>query len=257
MERIKLYIIGSVATKGCFEYCSKDIYQDIYEIIGLQYQSSFISLMSDSVELSDLEMDNLDSWSKNVVTRDMNKIFLKELKESNPDYIIIDLISEVEGSIIELQGKYISQIKGKTNKLNLEKYDIREINIKNDKEFYLDLLKRKIELFRRFCECNLPRTKLIFHVATYLYSYFDENRVTKSFENKGIIAKNKQVKELYYDHCLKENDLIIDMSDKTYFSTANHKLSLNPLHYESKYYMDFISQLNRIVLKEFIRRGKD
>lgn len=257
MERIKLYIIGSVATKGCFEYCSMDVYKDLYEVTGLQYQSSFVSLMSEPVVLDGLDITMLDPWSKKVITRDMNKVFLDELKEINPDYIIIDLISEVEGGLIKLKDKYISNIKGKSNKLNFEKYNIKKFDINNDKDFYVELLKNSLDLFRSFCNNNLPKTKIIFHVAPYLYSYFDENTVTRSFENKGLIAKNKKVRDLYYNYCLKNEDLIIDMSNKTYFSTSKHKLSLNPLHYEHRYYSDFISELNRIVLKEFIGRVKD
>lgn len=257
MGNIKLYIIGSVATKGCFQYCSTDIYEDIYEVTGLQYQSSFISLMSKSVELDGLDMTMLDSWSQNVITRDMNKVFLDELKEIKPDYIIIDLISEIEGGLIELKDTYISNIKGKTNKLNFENYNVKKIDLNNNKDFYIELLNENLNLFRSFCNNNLPNTKIIFHVAPYSYSYFDEDRVTRTFENKGLIAKNKKIRELYYDYCLKNDDLIIDMNDKTYFSTCKHKLSLNPLHYENRYYNDFICELNRIVLKDFIRKVKE
>ena len=256
MNKIKLYIVGSVSTKGCFEYGDKGTYEDLYEVCGLQYQSSFISLMSKQLKLKSLDIfESLDGWSKKVITRDMNKIFLDELKDCKPNYIIIDLVSEVEGSVIQIEYTYISKIKGKTNKINLDDYDTKEISIKSHKDLYIELLTKNLNLFREFCKTNLPKTKLIFHVAPYLYSYLDGCRVPKSFENKGLISKNKQVKELYYMNCLDEDDLVIDMNDKTYFSTSKHKLSLNPLHYETKYYTDFVSELNRIVLKDFIKES--
>ena len=257
MNKIKLYIIGSIATRGCFEYVDKSTYQDLYEICGLQYQSSFISLMSKPLKLKNLDIiSKINGWNKTVVTRDMNKIFLDELKNCKPDYIIIDLVSETEYGVIKIEDTYISNIRGKTNKMNLNAYETNEISIKNNKELYIELLTKNINSFKEFCKTNLPNTKLIFHIAPYLYSYFDECRVTKKFENKDLMSKNKQLKELYNMNFITNEDLVIDINDKTYFSTSKHKISLAPLHYETKYYKDFISELNRVVLKDFIKEGE-
>ena len=230
MKQIKLYIIGSVSTKGCFAYSQENIHQDLYEVTGMQYQSSFISLMSNQLRLKDLNIENLDSWSKKVIMRDMNKTFLQEIIQLEPDYIIIDLISEIESSVMKIQDTYITKIKGKSNKLDFDNYEAEEISLKKHKELYIELLKNKIYEFRKFCSENLPNTKIIFHVAPFLYSYISRDRQTKCFENKGLIFQNKLLKEVYYDHCVTKDDLIIDLNDKTYFSTENHKLSLNPLH---------------------------
>lgn len=50
MTNIPIYIIGSVATKECFNKKTLNIYDNIFNIEGIQYQSSFISLFSRKLE---------------------------------------------------------------------------------------------------------------------------------------------------------------------------------------------------------------
>ena len=254
MKKLKLYIIGSISTRACFDYIPENIYTDIYEVTGVQYQSSFISLMSNPIDKDSLDTSSLSKWSQKVIERDLSKTFKEELIKSKPDYIIVDLISEIEYGVIKTPDSYITKISGKTNKLDLKDLCLEEISFKDKKEIYMELFKNKIDKFKMFCKDELPQTKIIFHIAPFLYSYFDDCRVAKSFINKNLLWKNKSIKELY-EYCTSETDLIIDTNDKTYFATTKHRVSLNPIHYETQYYIDFISELNIITLKDLLERG--
>ena len=246
---IKIYIIGSIATRGCFSYSSKDVYDDIYDISGIQYQSSIISLMSKACNVTNYNINNISGWNKKTVCRDFNKIFLKELISLKPDYIILDLISDVQYDLISIENSYVTNIKGKTNKIGMDLNNLKVINIFDNKDEYLNLFKQSFDKFKLFIKENLPNTKLIIHKAKFAYSYLDECMVARSFKNLNLIEKNRLLDEIY-SYCTK--DLMIEMDDKAYFSNIKHPISLNPIHYSNDYYTDFHFKLNKIVLKSLI-----
>lgn len=254
MKKLKIYIVGSITTRACFDYIPKEKYSDIYDIVGVQYQSSIISLMSDPVTYENIDLDELNGWSKKVIKRDFDKSFKNEMIKEQPDYIIIDLVSDVEYGVIETPHSYITKINGKTNKLDLTGLSVKELTLKKNKETYLRLFDEKMNQFKLFCKNKLPNTKIIFHISPFLYSYFDDCRVKRSFIDKNLIWKNKIINMLY-EYSISENDLVIDLNEKTYFATAKHNVSLNPIHYETQYYIDFIDKLNFIVLRDILKKG--
>lgn len=263
MSKIKISIVGACITRDNFNSRFNSDYKEWFECISLQNQSSFISLMSEPVKISEEDMgENYGKARRDTIVADFNKKYLKEIIKNKPDYIIIDLYSDVRYGIIKYKGSYITNNPDKVQKTNMymknkSLFEQNKLHILNNKE-YKEMFFEAFDRFYKYVKENLPNTKIILNKATYAYYYVDENNVVNLFSNKwSFIDKQIEVwNELNNIIASKYNIEVIDMSSDIYMGDKNHLWKCSPYHYENKFYRDFLNRLVKICLKDMLLDSK-
>lgn len=255
MKKVKISICGGVATKAAFDLYKKEENIEIYDITSIQYESSIISIMSDKIDIEVEETGKNNSWIMEVINNDFKKEYIEKLKVDKPDYIVLDLVSDVIYGCLKVGNSYITN--------NIPKLKRVKFN-SNTEEFsastegiieYKKLVKENISKFLMLIEKELPNTEVILHCAKLCHAYYGDQRKIMSFNRYDIINKNRILLEIYSFAKEFNNVSVIDLNNKIYFSRVNHKWSSkpSPIHYEDAYYRDFIATLDRIVLKKLLK----
>lgn len=254
MKKIRLSICGSAATRAAFELYKKQENLEIYDITSMQYESSIISIMSDKIDLEVEKTDKTDNWTMRVIQDDLKKEYIEKLKIEKPDYIVLDLVSDIVYGCLKFQNSYITNNAGKLRKVKINSI-MEEVTLSTKGSIeYKKIVKENISKFLTVIEKELPDTKVILHCAKLCHAYYGEQRSIISFKRHDIINKNRALLDLYNFVKKFNNISVIDLNNRVYFSKINHKWSPkgSPIHYEDIYYRDFMAILDRIVLKNLL-----
>lgn len=250
MKKITVSICGSSATRGCFELHNLKEFNDIIDVVNMQYLSSFISLMSDSFS-GKIDIDgNTSEWNKKVIRRDLSKEYLNELKELQPQYIIIDFISDILYGTLKFDNEIITNNKSKLKDVKFENKGI-VFDINSNYEEYINELLKSTLRFIEYVKLNLPNTKVIIHSARFIRSYYDSGNICRLFNAYDTYEKNKILDEI--ESKLKRFGLDnININNEKYCSNEGHKWKKNRVHYEQKYYRDFLLNLYRVIINDLL-----
>lgn len=258
MNKINISVIGACVTRDIFNSKFVSDYKDYYNVVSSCYQTSLISIMSNTIKIQQNELiGNIQPHQKLVLDKDINKIFLEELKISNPKYIIIDFYADIRYGVLKIGSNYITNnpnhIK-KTNFYKEKKFDY-QYNLTNNTELYYEIFKKSFQSFFEYIKNNLPNTKLLVHKIRFTDVYKDKSGNKKVFyedKYKYIDLENK-LSSKFYEYIQQNYDVtIVDMSEVEYLADSNHIWGLYPYHYEIKYHNDFINKLNKICLKDLL-----
>ncbi|MCM3238356.1 DUF6270 domain-containing protein [Heyndrickxia oleronia] len=254
----KIAILGSCATRDNFNSKINHEYKKYYQCILTQQHSSIISIMSPPVSSIDIsQLDNLregmESFILNLLKTDLNKKFLIDLTKMQPDYLIIDFFGDIYFGTLFFENGVTTNNRWHLHKTSFYKNLIKKqpLNLIENTSDYLSLWIRSVRDFMEYVETYVPNCKIIIHKARFINRYIDENGSERTLE--GI---NYQ----YFNHLwnILDNYVItkfkcefIDLaSEEEYLITQLHPLwDLWYLHYEKKYYQDFLKSLNNIVYK--------
>jgi len=85
-----------------------------------------------------------------------------------------------------------------------------------------------------------------------------EGRVEKFKDNVKHIKRSNFLFEYMENYFLQllPNAKVIDLNKRKYYSLYNHPENNTPDHLESEYYRDFLTQLDEIVLKDFMKKPR-
>ncbi|MEI2379853.1 DUF6270 domain-containing protein [Priestia megaterium] len=254
-QMIKVAVLGSCVTRDNFNRTFNPNYKEFYECVLLQNQSSLISLMASPVTFSPEEIDHLNEWDQWNVRTDLEKTFLTDLKQSQPDYLILDLFSDVFFGCIVLENSVITNNHWKLWQTSYYK-NINEpsvIKLTDQQEEYLTLWKEAVQRLFSFVQTECPSCKVILHKARFASAYYNENKqvntLTSSFD---IETANELWNEL--DMYVEEHyDIdVIDLTNEQFLAFEKHPWGLFSLHYEWDYYRAFLQTLHRIVVRDYM-----
>ncbi|QUW26421.1 hypothetical protein J8Y16_25765 [Bacillus cereus] len=257
---IKVAVLGSCVTRDNFNSKFNYDYKRYYECVLLQNQTSIISLMGKPVQLPSNKITELNQWDANDVRSDFEKSFLIQLKEKQPDYLIMDLFGDVFFGCIRLADTYVTNNYWKLGKTQFFK-EIKKptyLNIMTQPEEYLLLWKNAInDLFETLRE-ELPNCKIILHKARFTDIYYDKNnQLNKMNPSIDVKELNKYWDTLDRYILEKFNVQFIDLNEKKYFSYEQHPWGVFGVHYEMNYYGDFLKSLHKLVLANYLSTGKE
>ncbi|MCU5688561.1 MULTISPECIES: DUF6270 domain-containing protein [Bacillus cereus group] len=257
---IKVAVLGSCVTRDNFNSKFNYDYKRYYECVLLQNQTSIISLMGKPVQLPSNKITELNQWDANDVRSDFEKSFLIQLKEKQPDYLIMDLFGDVFFGCIRLADTYVTNNYWKLGTTQFFK-EIKKptyLNIMTQPEEYLLLWKNAInDLFETLRE-ELPNCKIILHKARFTDIYYDKNnQLNKMNPSIDVKELNKYWDTLDRYILEKFNVQFIDLNEKKYFSYEQHPWGVFGVHYEMNYYGDFLKSLHKLVLANYLSTGKE
>lgn len=264
MAKINVAIVGVCVSRDPFNSRFVPEYKNWYNVVNTTFQMSIISLMSKSIKLSEDELKDTckkDAHRQNLMD-ELSKKYIKELIESSPDYIILDLYSEIRYGIIAVKDTYLTNAQAKIRQTEFykqKKYD-KIIMYHNDKHEYLKLFDDYFSQFIDIIRTNLPKSKIILVKGRYAHSYIDDDKIIRhmDFEKFSYIDReNRHWQELNDYIAQKHNIEALDMTKKEYFADPNYPFGFSPWHYEKQYYQDFIKELNSICLKDILGKNDE
>ncbi|WP_339014817.1 DUF6270 domain-containing protein [Aeromonas popoffii] len=241
----KAAIIGSCVTRDAFEFDNS-----ILDISGSYFpRISIISMMSAPIPIDHTILSSENQWLKWVILNDYNKTSISQIKNKNPDYILIDLIEE-RHDIIKVGDSYLTLSD-----------DFIKINPFAKKEEYSHVVGREsddvVKLFYEksasFCErinSDFPNTTVIIHDAKYSDYYMDKGKIKRFDEIR--CHKNKVMNsrlDCYVSFLMNRisNVKKISIDKEISLASSGHKWGLSPFHYIDEYYLEFINKVRKII----------
>lgn len=252
---IKIATIGSCVTRDNFNSSFNPYYKDYFEVIAHQNQVAIPSLMSEPTELNiDKDFLKYDLVRQRHIKSEFDKTFLQNIKKAQPEYILIDLNGDVKFGLIEInKDSYITD-NWRFKKIP-ELYKKKKLNFINDYDTYFEIWKSYIDKLFNYLDENLPNTKVIMVNARFNDKFPDNTSVDRYREKsklpiQNIVKMNSLWNQLDSYIAKNYNVLNIDMTQEKYYLDKNHLWGKYYLHFEPKFYKDFLVNLLNIVYKD-------
>lgn len=264
MKKQAILVFGSCVSRDVFTKKMNTNWQQFFSLQKVLFQSSIISLGSDKSNCVDHDCNEFIQRS---INNDFDKSFLRSIAQNSYDVLLIDLFSDINFGVIKSSDdNFITnnpQAIGKTKyHSHLDSTSILTINddtLKFFSEFNKSamLIASKIEQ----SACKL----IIFNYYRPATHYQFNNKIVASFKLRTLLKKfinlftnEKQskinaTKELYLQkqlfsilefHLQNQNIEVINQNTANeYLASKVHPFGLSTVHYEDKYYHDFLNRL--------------
>lgn len=259
--KLKFFVIGSCFSGYMFKeklignYANGNI-----ELIYQHQHDVFAGIMSDSLDISLENVTSKYQWDFNHFAPSIfKKDIMGKIKESNPDYIIIDTYAEAACPIIKINSStYITSnyyISSSSLYDRLPKESVLEVNDEERYELFKTYFSKFIDTVRTEC----PNTKIILvktHSTTELYDSYGLERTMFTYAEK-VETLNKR--RDMYDSFILENikDIrCLDMTDEYKLADSrirddyNYEVSHN--HYAVEYYRTEYHKLQNIIISDML-----
>ncbi|WP_053597742.1 DUF6270 domain-containing protein [Bacillus sp. FJAT-18017] len=256
---VNVAVMGSCVTRDNFNSKFNPYYKDIYDCVLTQNQTSLISLMSKPTMFKEEYVEGMGKYEAWNVRSDLNKEFLEQMKELQPDYCILDFFGDIHFGVLELEdGRYITNNRWMLWKTSYYK-DLKEtdkmieLKIEKDTERYLKLWKEHADRFFAFMKSEVPNCGIIVHKARNAETYItDCVRKPLSTSGKVMNMDVKRMNELWDeldDYIVEKYGVhTIDLRHRDLASFTEHPWGPFYVHYTMDYYPEFLDRLNKIVL---------
>ncbi|MGO2962738.1 MAG: DUF6270 domain-containing protein [Carnobacterium maltaromaticum] len=261
---IKIAIIGSCYSRLIFssaKYYNR-YYKNKYEVVSTVFHSSVASMMSESVDYDEQIIDAIENETiRDRISTEFKKNQLEIVKNSSPNFIIIDIYADVIFHLLEISKKqYITENyqfkKNNSENAIIEKHDISKIrDIKVSEKLFLNYLDGYLEALKTI----VPEERIILQKVRMATSQIKNGKVVPYTEEQLENIKSYNVQyERFENYILERMQKIqvIDIDYKKYRSDIDFPLGVSPNHYESKFYKDVMSEVNDIILSHLIQKDR-
>ncbi len=240
----KVAIFGSCVSRDIFNSQFNPHYKENFEVVSLQNQTSILSLMSPKIIYEKKDLEPLKGWDRDTIEEELEKSFLNDLIEVEPDLIIIDFFTDAWFKTISVQNSFITVNEWKTTKTKFY-----ENILQLEKPFFPneEQLKRDLQCFHTYIEKNLPETKVVLNQARAVYSYIDAEGKEVFFSNGFINQINKRWQLLDNIFIEIAHPIQINVMKSNTMSDPNHPWGIGYVHYTSAYYNDFLNKLTQVM----------
>lgn len=261
---IKIAIIGSCYSRLIFssaKYYNR-YYKNKYEVVSTVFHSAVASMVSESVDYDEQIIDAIENETiRDRISTEFKKNQLKIVKNSSPNFIIIDIYADVIFHLLEISKKqYITENyqfkKNNSENAIIEKHDVSKIrDIKVSEKLFLNYLDGYLEALKTI----VPEERIILQKVRMATSQIKNGKVVPYTEEQLENIKNYNVQyERFENYILERMQKIqvIDIDYKKYRSDIDFPLGVSPNHYESKFYKDVMSEVNDIILSHLIQKNR-
>lgn len=259
-DKIKICVIGSCFTRLAFrslDYYNKD-YKDLYTVPYTVFHMSIPSIVSNKIDYNKNDLVGKKQKDLNIYGKDnFDKNIFENLKNINPDYIIIDNYSSITNDLIETNtGSYIDNNYYLKNTEAIKKLKTKKI-YKNTSDDFFNIFKNSIKTFKQKIQDILPLNKIILVRCEPAIKKF-ENGVIKDWENSQIIKMRKYLLNKFDSYFISqmENINVIDLRDQNkYFSDISPISEFQPNHLNSIFYQDLLNCINKVILVDKLKKS--
>ncbi|MEC5317207.1 DUF6270 domain-containing protein [Enterococcus casseliflavus] len=256
---IKVALLGSCVTRDLFNSKFNPDYKNLFQVVADQQHMSMISLMSIPLPIREKTINgDVSDFYKNVYRQDLQKDFLKRLKNSDPDILILDFYTDVFYGALEVNNmSFITNKKWQYEKLShFENILInKEYSIYNESDQFIDLWKTSFDIFYDYLRKNLPNCRIVINKARFINvgkSYGEDFILSATLEDKWEkfhIDRFNILWDLFdtYASC-KYNLQVINFKKDKYYCPADHPWGWFYVHYNREYYMNTLQEIKRLLL---------
>ena len=247
----KISIFGSCVSRDMLEY-QEDKILSLGAYIARQ---SIVSAVSSPLacKMEDIELPS--NFQRRQVYHDLIKDTFELLRESQADYLMIDLIDE-RFDLGMLDGSYVTL----SSEMAVSAYRTTEIQSvtrvydKTLQEYLIDgkLLRSYMDAFvERLLEIYRPE-QIILHKALFIDTYISTRGRKKNFNRfyRGRNRRNNHLLRFMYDYlhtCIPQAH-VIDICDN-FHADVHHKWGLGPMHYQAEYYKAALAAVKKMMDK--------
>lgn len=252
---LRVGIIGSCVSRLAFRSDFIPENKPFFDVIQYQFHTSIISIFSKPIKYDYSQFKGKDDeYAKEHLVSELEKDGLNNLIASNPDILIVDFYPDVHFGIAYTQNSIITNKCWRFNRIEV----FRQLDISNTLDpiasfdEYFKIWKENLDNFMRFMKTHLPHTKVIITGARFAKLQIVDGRIFPLESNFDISLRNK-VWDKFDSYIINNYD--VDYLDLRYgyIATKEHTHGLDPLHFERKYYEDFIVKLFNEIFNKKIR----
>lgn len=251
----KFTVFGSCACRDIFFSKINKNYKSYFQIGEDGIRISFISLMQQPVHYDEDALIIYPQNQKNTnytnwIKKDLDKAFIKVLKENDFEYLLLDTYYDVNFGIVEFGDKQYF-----TRNLGIEETDFfknlnpkRILTMRNNTEEYYKIWKKNCNLFFEFLEKNCPNLKVILNPNRHVYNLLKKDgTIVPSDSFKDHCESHNPYRNLLDEYIIENFDVEVLMFDENLLADENHVWGPYSLHYVPEYYTDMTKQLNQII----------
>lgn len=255
---IKVAVIGSCVSRDIFNRTFNPGYKDIFECVALANQVSFVSLMSDPIEVNPEDLNGLNPRVHGELSREFSRHFLIELLDTQPDYVIMDFRPDIVFGFDDLNtGGTVTHNTWSTTKTRF--YQEREATWfradRTPEQFYARW-NDAVDRFIGWLNANLPKTKIIVHKARNIATWTTRAGEVKRFSPWSLrMNRHWDIMDDYVS--AKPGVSTIDVLMPGQQSFEEHPWGPSALHYTFDYHQRFLTRLSRMALDDAVAAARN
>lgn len=267
-DPIRIAVLGFCMSRLAFsssDYFNPQ-YKSKYKIVYTSFHTSLISLFSKPIENTDHLCNTYFKYLKsatlqNYIKDDMEKNFFENIKNTKPNFLIIDFYQDAVRDIIIFNDEKV--LSAGINMRDSEYLDSIKSNAKiithNDVNLYIEKWEEAIRKFANEIVKYINPNRIIINCQNSVNEYIDNNGNKVKYKTLDQFVKRNN----YFFEYMSKSLLniipeahVIDLSALKYVADSHHPEGNTPTHYQKEYYSEFIKCLDDIVLKTFLTENK-
>jgi len=260
-EPTRVALLGSCTTRDVFNSKFNSDYKKYFQIVADQQHMSLLSVMATPIEIKDKKIEgNVTEFYKKVYRQDLQKDFLKRLKASQPEVLILDFYTDVFYGAIKVNDKsFITNKKWQYQKLShFKNFSINdEYSIYNNTDDFISTWMANFDEFYNYVKKNIPHCQIVINKTKFVnIGRHNGKMVTLSEElndkwekfhiDRFNILWNLLDTYAIYKYNLKK----IDFDRDKYYCPSNHAWGWFYVHYNQEFYSDTLIKLKNL-LKDY------
>ncbi|MER2058998.1 MAG: DUF6270 domain-containing protein [Niallia sp.] len=261
---MKIAVSGSCFSRLAFS--SADFYnpnyKSKYELVYTQFHSSIISIMSNPVPFPEEKFIGFNQREVEYIKSDYKKEFFTQLEKTKPEFLILDFYVDGSKDVLMFDEEHIVTINYMLRRNLNYLYEIKDqakVLTHENVEVYLERWKKNMQEFARELVNYIPEEQIILQKVRKTDGFITkEGKVEKFKDNVKHIKRSNYLFEYMENYFLQllPKAQVIDLTKRKYYSLYNHPENNTPDHLESAYYRDFLTQLDEITLKNFMKQPR-
>ncbi|UAK16365.1 DUF6270 domain-containing protein [Sporolactobacillus terrae] len=278
MNRIKVAVIGSCASRDNFNHHFVPNYKDFFKCVVSQNQMSMISLMADPIPFhADHVTGDVSNYAKLHFTTELEKSVLYNLLINDPDYVILDFYADIFYGAREINQSLITNKVWQFKKINIyknfeigkaisipkeEQSILKAWTLKREERTFMRVWKNNVDRFVRWMQEQLPNCKIVINQSRFTNAYYDEDkdeicRITDKLNHHYDLDRLNRIWSEMDAYVIEKYGVrSIAFGDKKYLADPNNPWGLFYLHFEHAHYLDFRDKFLKIVVDDLLENQK-
>lgn len=223
---MRYFILGSCVTRDVFRESKTD-----NKVVDYYARTTIKSLISKPVTINEIKLES--KFQRRMIECDFKKTLFEDIKNSEFDIFIIDLIDE-RFDIVKVDDSYV------TRSSEFVAAGLENIGEKINKS--LPDWERECSEFVNRLLSIIPVKNIIIHEAYWAKKYV-ENGEIKEFPNPNYIDTNNSLLKEYYSVLKKLIPTSVVKFEGDLLGDSSHVWGLSPFHYNDEYYKNIHNQL--------------
>lgn len=248
-------VFGSCVTRDNFNRTFNPEYKELFDCVALADHVSLVSLMAPPVTVDVEKLDGLSPRLLQKLRREFSRAFLTELRETQPDYLILDFWPDLIFGFADLDGAgVITHNAWSTVKTKFySDHTVHHFRPDKDRNAFFDRWKDAADDFFEFAAEAIPNTRIVVHSARNVSSWVDRNGSVQDF-NPWAMTMNKHWSDMDAYVLEHHSPLRIDVISADTKSFEDHPWGKFPVHYTFDYHGRFLARLSEIALRDVVRK---